>query len=80
MTPSLRGVSKKNRMILLTVRGEPAAVAVSIPPAPATFAWLRSDQGRLYAMLILGLSLIFGLLNIINFAHGTHYMQGAFCA
>jgi len=31
-------------------------------------------------MLILGLSPIFGLLNIINFAHGTHYMQGAFCA
>jgi hypothetical protein len=27
-------------MILLTVRGEPAAMAVSIPPAPAMFAWL----------------------------------------
>ena len=31
-------------------------------------------------MLSLGLSVIFGLLNIINFAHGAQYMMGAFVA
>ncbi len=31
-------------------------------------------------MLSLGLAVIFGLLNIINFAHGAQYMMGAFCA
>ncbi|MEP7183956.1 MAG: branched-chain amino acid ABC transporter permease, partial [Betaproteobacteria bacterium] len=33
-----------------------------------------------YAMLSLGLAVIFGLLNIINFTHGAQYMIGAFCA
>jgi len=33
-----------------------------------------------YAMLSLGLSVIFGLLNIINFTHGAQYMMGAFVA
>jgi hypothetical protein len=32
------------------------------------------------AMLSLGLAVIFGLLNIINFTHGAQYMMGAFCA
>ncbi len=32
-----------------------------------------------YALLSLGLAVIFGLLNIINFAHGAQYMMGAFC-
>ena len=31
-------------------------------------------------MLSLGLAVIFGMLNIINFAHGAQYMMGAFCA
>src|SRR3546814_905276 len=31
-------------------------------------------------MLSLGLAVIFGLLNVINFAHGAQYMMGAFCA
>ena len=31
-------------------------------------------------MLSLGLAVIFGLLNIINFTHGAQYMMGAFCA
>jgi branched-chain amino acid transport system permease protein len=31
-------------------------------------------------MLSLGLAVIFGLLNIINFAHGAQYMMGAFVA
>src|SRR5438445_6382250 len=33
-----------------------------------------------YALLSLGLAVIFGLLNIINFTHGAQYMLGAFCA
>ena len=33
-----------------------------------------------YAMLSLGLAIIFGLLNIINFTHGAQYMMGAFVA
>jgi branched-chain amino acid transport system permease protein len=37
-------------------------------------------NGSFYAMLSLGLAVIFGLLNIINFAHGAQYMLGAFCA
>jgi branched-chain amino acid transport system permease protein len=37
-------------------------------------------NGSFYAMLSLGLSVIFGLLNIINFAHGAFYMMGAFGA
>jgi branched-chain amino acid transport system permease protein len=37
-------------------------------------------NGAFYAMLSLGLAVIFGLLNIINFAHGAQYMLGAFCA
>ncbi len=37
-------------------------------------------NGSFYAMLSLGLAIIFGLLNVINFAHGALYMMGAFCA
>jgi branched-chain amino acid transport system permease protein len=37
-------------------------------------------NGAFYAMLSLGLAVIFGLLNIINFTHGAQYMLGAFCA
>jgi len=37
-------------------------------------------NGAFYAMLSLGLAVIFGLLNIINFAHGALYMVGAFVA
>ena len=37
-------------------------------------------NGAFYAMLSLGLSVIFGLLNIINFTHGAQYMMGAFVA
>lgn len=35
-------------------------------------------NGAFYAMLSLGLAVIFGLLNIINFTHGAQYMMGAF--
>ncbi len=37
-------------------------------------------NGSFYALLSLGLAVIFGLLNIINFAHGAQYMLGAFGA
>jgi branched-chain amino acid transport system permease protein len=37
-------------------------------------------NGAFYAILSLGLAVIFGLLNIINFTHGAQYMLGAFCA
>src|SRR5271154_6685174 len=55
---------------------------IAIPPAPALFAQLLVGliNGSFYALLSLGLAIIFGLLNIINFAHGALYMMGAFCA
>jgi branched-chain amino acid transport system permease protein len=37
-------------------------------------------NGAFYALLSLGLAIIFGLLNVINFAHGALYMLGAFLA
>ena len=37
-------------------------------------------NGAFYAMLSLGLAVIFGLLNVINFTHGAQYMMGAFVA
>jgi branched-chain amino acid transport system permease protein len=37
-------------------------------------------NGSFYALLSLGLAIIFGLLNIINFSHGALYMMGAFMA
>ena len=51
-------------------------------PTQALFGQLLLGliNGAFYAMLSLGLSVIFGLLNIINFAHGAQYMMGAFVA
>src|SRR5437762_8439916 len=51
-------------------------------PTQALFGQLLLGviNGSFYAMLSLGLSVIFGLLNIINFAHGALYMMGAFVA
>jgi branched-chain amino acid transport system permease protein len=37
-------------------------------------------NGSFYAMLSMGLAIIFGLLNVVNFAHGALYMLGAFAA
>jgi branched-chain amino acid transport system permease protein len=37
-------------------------------------------NGSFYALLSLGLAVIFGMLNIINFSHGAQYMMGAFVA
>ena len=51
-------------------------------PTQALFGQLLIGliNGAFYAMLSLGLAVIFGLLNIINFTHGAQYMMGAFCA
>jgi branched-chain amino acid transport system permease protein len=54
---------------------------LGIPPQ-ALFGQLLLGliNGSFYALLSLGLAVIFGLLNIINFAHGAQYMMGAFVA
>ena len=54
---------------------------LGIPPQ-ALFGQLLLGliNGAFYALLSLGLAVIFGLLNIINFAHGAQYMMGAFVA
>ena len=51
-------------------------------PTQALFGQLLIGliNGSFYALLSLGLAVIFGLLNIINFAHGAQYMLGAFVA
>jgi branched-chain amino acid transport system permease protein len=51
-------------------------------PTQALFGQLLVGliNGSFYAMLSLGLAVIFGLLNVINFTHGAQYMMGAFCA
>jgi branched-chain amino acid transport system permease protein len=51
-------------------------------PAAALYGQLLIGliNGSFYALLSLGLAVIFGLLNVINFAHGALYMLGAFVA
>jgi branched-chain amino acid transport system permease protein len=51
-------------------------------PTQALFGQLLIGliNGAFYAMMSLGLAVIFGLLNIINFTHGAQYMMGAFAA
>jgi branched-chain amino acid transport system permease protein len=51
-------------------------------PTPALYGQVLVGliNGSFYAMLSLGLAVIFGLLRVINFAHGAQYMLGAFAA
>ncbi len=51
-------------------------------PSQALFAQLMLGlvNGSFYALLSLGLAVIFGMLNVINFTHGAQYMMGAFTA
>src|SRR6204780_3301193 len=51
-------------------------------PSQALFGQLLLGliNGSFYALLSLGLAVIFGMLNIINFTHGAQYMMGAFTA
>ena len=37
-------------------------------------------NGAFYALMSLGLAIIFGMLHVVNFAHGAQYMMGAFVA
>jgi branched-chain amino acid transport system permease protein len=52
------------------------------PPPQVLFGQvlLGLINGSFYAILSLGLAIIFGILNVINFAHGAQYMMGAFTA
>src|SRR6476660_6396470 len=54
---------------------------IGVPPQ-ALFGQLLLGliNGAFYALLSLGLAVIFGLMNDINFTHGAQYMMGAFCA
>ena len=51
-------------------------------PSQALFGQLLIGliNGSFYALLSLGLAVIFGMLNVINFTHGAQYMMGAFAA
>src|ERR1700692_853233 len=51
-------------------------------PSTALFGQLLLGliNGSFYALLSLGLAVIFGMLNIVNFSHGAQYMMGAFMA
>ena len=51
-------------------------------PLPAILGQLMLGlvNGSFYALLSLGLAVIFGLLGVVNFAHGAFYMLGAFAA
>src|SRR3989440_171689 len=51
-------------------------------PSQALFGQLLLGliNGSFYALLSLGLAVIFGMLNIVNFTHGAQYMMGAFAA
>lgn len=55
---------------------------VTLPPTPLLLSQLLLGliNGAFYALLSLGLAVIFGMLNVINFAHGAQYMLGAFGA
>src|SRR6202167_4639685 len=57
-------------------------IHIAVPPLPSLLAQLLIGliNGAFYAMLSLGLSVIFGLLGIVNFTHGSQYMMGAVAA
>ena len=57
-------------------------VEIFVIPSTALFGQLLIGliNGSFYALLSLGLAVIFGMLNIINFSHGAQYMMGAFAA
>ncbi len=74
--PAVRGAAQSQ-----IARPSPVTEIFGIP-TQALFGQLLIGliNGAFYAMLSLGLAVIFGLLNIINFTHGAQYMMGAFCA
>jgi branched-chain amino acid transport system permease protein len=62
--------------------GYAAMIMIFGIPGPLLFGQLLLGliNGAFYAMLSLGLAVIFGMLNIINFAHGALFMMGAFAS
>src|SRR5690606_1881364 len=76
-----RGSPAARRSSRLPEGPTPMFELLGIPPQ-ALFGQLLLGliNGSFYALLSLGLAVIFGLLNIINFAHGALYMMGAFVA
>ena len=63
-------------------RKDPTMFEIFGIPSQALFGQLLLGliNGSFYALLSLGLAVIFGMLNIINFTHGAQYMMGAFMA
>ena len=63
-------------------RRDPTMFEIFGIPSGALFGQLLIGliNGSFYALLSLGLAVIFGMLNIINFTHGAQYMMGAFVA
>src|SRR3569832_830496 len=61
---------------------EPAMITIFGIPSAVLFGQLLIGliNGSFYALLSLGLAVIFGMLNIINFTHGAQYMMGAVAA
>ncbi len=74
--------SEKRNVAAIGNRRRHAMTEIFGIPTQALFGQLLIGliNGSFYAMLSLGLAVIFGLLNIINFTHGAQYMLGAFCA
>ena len=72
-SPRSRGEANPRRLLMFEIFGI---------PSQALFGQLLLGliNGSFYALLSLGLAVIFGMLNIINFAHGAQYMMGAFTA
>src|SRR5258708_8286319 len=59
----------------------PVTTVLGVPlPAILGQLMLGLVNGSFYALLSLGLAVIFGLLGVVNFAHGAFYMLGAFAA
>jgi branched-chain amino acid transport system permease protein len=77
-------MNRRRRRRLTRARSDDGLAMTEIfgVPTQALFGQLLIGfiNGAFYAMLSLGLAVIFGLLNIINFTHGAQYMMGAFCA
>src|SRR5690349_22355220 len=66
----------------MTVESDEQMSSIFGIPSQALFGQLLIGliNGSFYALLSLGLAVIFGMLNIINFTHGAQYMLGAFTA
>jgi branched-chain amino acid transport system permease protein len=77
-----RGALRPEVRISLWLPGRTRMTTIFGYPAQALYGQIMLGlfNGAFYAMLSLGLAVIFGLLNIINFAHGALFTMGAFVA